>query len=169
MAPHHSQRRKAQLTQKEADIWRRAVAVVMTVGPMIETDLQKAGSLSFFEFQVLSALHDADGALTMSQLAERCNSSLSRLSHVARKLEERDVIIRTPATSDKRVTMAELTPQGEKEVEKVQGRYADSVRRRVLSVFDDEDLETIDDLFSQLLEEIDPDHWLLDYEDEEDD
>lgn len=149
------------LSEQETEIWRKVVAATMLTAPLLEADLQKAGSLSFFEFQVLSSLKDADGELTMSQLAERCNCSLSRLSHVARKLEERGAINRSQATNDKRVTMALLTEQGKADVTRVEGRYAESIRRRVLDSLTPEGMEAMETLAEALLANIDPSHWLI--------
>lgn len=156
------------LSDQENEVWRKVVAATMLTAPMLEADLQKAGSLSFFEFQVLCSLKEADGSLTMSQLAERCNCSLSRLSHVARKLEERGAIERDQADSDKRVTMAQLTEQGSNDVQRVEGKYAESVRRRVLDGLTEEGLSALEELSEALLSNIDPDHYLFN-EDEEDD
>lgn len=81
-------------TSEELGFWHRVVAVYMGVLPELERDLQRAGRLSFFEYQVLEHLSSVDGAMSMTQLSTRCNSSLSRLSHVARKLEGRRLLTR---------------------------------------------------------------------------
>src|SRR5699024_2858112 len=92
-------------SSEELAFWNRVVAIYMGVLPKLERDLQKAGKVSFFEYQVLSHLSQAAGPMSMTQLATRCNSSLSRLSHVARKLEGRGVLTRTLSEEDKRVTV----------------------------------------------------------------
>src|SRR5699024_11867259 len=78
----------------EMNFWHRVVAVYMRVLPDLEHDLQKAGKISFFEFQVLDHLSSERSQMSMTRLATRCNSSLSRLSHVARKLEGRGLLTR---------------------------------------------------------------------------
>ena len=54
--------------------------------------------------------------------------SLSRLSHVARKLEARGWIHRRPSTEDARVTLAEMTDLGMEEVVRIAPRHVASVR-----------------------------------------
>lgn len=99
-------------TSQERGFWHRVVAIYMGVLPDLERDLQRAGKISFFEFQVLDHLASQHGSMTMSQLAARCSSSLSRLSHVARKLEGRKLLTRRLSEADKRVTVAEITFEG---------------------------------------------------------
>ena len=124
---------KAELwTSEELDFWHRVVAVYMGVLPELERDLQKAGKLSFFEYQVLEHLSSIEGAMSMTQLATRCNSSLSRLSHVARKLEGRQLLTRRLSEEDKRVTVAELTEEGRYLVDDIRDVYRQSVETRVL-------------------------------------
>ena len=48
----------------------------------------------------------------MSELAEVTNASLSRLSHLVKRLERRDLVRREPDPSDGRYTNAILTPAG---------------------------------------------------------
>ena len=50
--------------------------------------------------------------LRMSQLATLVDSSLSRLSHVARRLEERGTIVRRTCPDDRRANIATLTEAG---------------------------------------------------------
>src|SRR5690625_6482499 len=106
-------------SSEELDGWHRVVAAYMGVLPTLERDLQRAANISFFEFQTLDHLSSVDGAMSMTQLASRCNSSLSRLSHVARKLEARGLLTRRLADYDKRVTVAELTDKGRSEERRV--------------------------------------------------
>src|SRR5699024_3279468 len=113
-APQHS---------AEIESWDRIVAVYMSVLPVLERDLQKVGDICFFEFQVLEHLSTVKGSMTMTQLGGRCHSSLSRLSHVARKLEGRQLLTRRLSDFDKRVTVAELTSQGRHVVERARGVY----------------------------------------------
>src|SRR5690625_375044 len=146
---------------EELDFWHRVVAVYMGVLPELERDLQRAGRLSFFEYQVLEHLSSVDGAMTMTQLATRCNSSLSRLSHVARKLEARKLLARRLSDQDKRVTVAELTEPGRKLVEGVRGVYRKTIETRVLRSLAPEELQEVTRLLDNMLRRNDPDHWLF--------
>src|SRR5699024_12745144 len=76
-------------TSQEMGFWHRVVAIYMAVLRDLERDLQRAGKISFFEFQVLHHLASQHGSMTMSQLAARCSSSLTRSTHLALTLEVR--------------------------------------------------------------------------------
>lgn len=149
------------LSSEEMDFWHRVVAVYMGVLPALERDLQRAGNLSFFEFQVLEHLSSIDGAMSMTRLAARCNSSLSRLSHVARKLEGRDLLARQLSEYDKRVTVAELTESGRQLVEGARDAYHDSIESRVLESLSPEELRQATRLLDTMLRRNNPDHWLF--------
>lgn len=148
-------------TSEELEFWHRVVAVYMGVLPELERDLQKAGRLSFFEFQVLEHLSSVEGPMSMTQLATRCNSSLSRLSHVARKLEGRHLLTRRLSEEDKRVTVAELTDNGRKLVEGIREIYRESVETRVLQSLSPDKLRQVTGLLDSMLRKNEPNHWLF--------
>lgn len=69
--------------------WRQLLALVMELPAALESDLQRTTGLTTFEYLVLANLSEADDrTLRMSELAARANSSLSRLSHVVRRLSD---------------------------------------------------------------------------------
>lgn len=145
----------------EMSFWHRVVAVYMGVLPDLEQDLQKAGKLSFFEYQVLDHLSNETGVMSMTQLATRCNSSLSRLSHVARKLEGRDLLTRRLSEHDKRVTVAEITSSGRKLINRLRSVYHKSVESHMLESLSPEELRQAIELMDHLLRRNEPDHWLF--------
>lgn len=149
------------LSDEEMLTWRKLMAIVMDVGPGVESDVQKYGGLSLFEYQVLSALAESGGTLPMTRLGERCSCSLSRLSHAGRKLEARELLIRSQALNDGRVTIAELTLKGREIVEAASAKYHNSIRRHFLDALSDEQLEAADILADHLLYYLEPDHWLF--------
>ena len=150
-------------TSEELGFWHRVVAVYMGVLPELERDLQRAGRLSFFEYQVLEHLSSIDGAMSMTQLSTRCNSSLSRLSHVARKLEGRRLLTRQLSEEDKRVTVAELTVEGRKLVDRIREIYRQSVETRVLQSLSPDELRQVTGLLDSMLRKNEPNHWLFSY------
>lgn len=148
-------------SSEELDFWHRVVAVYMGVLPELERDLQKAGKVSFFEFQVLDHLSAIEGSMSMSQLATRCNSSLSRLSHVAQKLENRRLLVRRLSAEDKRVTVAQLTPAGSKLLESLRDTYRTAVETRVLQSLSSDELRQVTGLLDNMLRKHEPNHWLF--------
>ncbi|QCU77243.1 MarR family transcriptional regulator [Citricoccus sp. SGAir0253] len=149
------------LTPTERRAWLSIVATHMQLMPTLEADLHRDGPVSFFEYQVLAMLSENDGPLAMSELAARTNSSLSRLSHVARKLEARGWIERMPSSEDARVTMAAMTELGMRELVRIAPHHVASVRRWLLDVLDDRDLEDIGRIGAKILGHLDPGHWIF--------
>ncbi len=146
---------------EELALGHRLHAASMRGLPSLERDLQRAANLSFFEFQTLDHLSTVDGAMSMTNLASRCNSSLSRLSHVARKLEARGLLTRRLADYDKRVTVAELTDKGRTLISRVRDVYHAAIENRVLESLSASELRQATNLLDTMLRRNNPDHWLF--------
>ncbi len=149
------------LSAAERRAWLTLVATHMQLMPTLEADLQVEGTVSFFEYQVLAMLSESGEALPMSELAARTNSSLSRLSHVARKLEGRGLMRRSPSSEDARVTMAVITDEGMAEIVRLAPHHVASVRARLLDSLDDRDLADLGRIGSKILAHLDPEHWVF--------
>lgn len=149
------------LTPQERRAWLTLVATHMQLMPTLEADLQLHGTVSFFEYQVLAMLSENEQPLPMSELAARTNASLSRLSHVARKLEGRSLMARSPSSEDARVTMASITEEGMAEIVRLAPHHVDSVRARLLDSLDEDDLTDLARVGAKILAHLDPDHWVF--------
>jgi DNA-binding MarR family transcriptional regulator len=79
----------------------------------LECQLQHDSGLSFIEYHALAMLSEQPGhTRRMSELAQLTNASLSRLSHLVKRLEQRELVRREPDPADGRFTNAILTPTG---------------------------------------------------------
>jgi DNA-binding MarR family transcriptional regulator len=79
----------------------------------LESELQRDAGLSFLEYHALARLSEMpEHTMRMSELAEVTDSSLSRLSHLIKRLEARQLVRREPDPGDGRYTNAILTPEG---------------------------------------------------------
>src|ERR1700716_2584837 len=95
--------------------WRQLLSMIMELPAALESDLQRTTGLTTFEYVVLANLSEAnDRTLRMSELASRANSSLSRLSHVVRRLADNGLVIKRVCADDGRVSVVELTKAGMK-------------------------------------------------------
>src|SRR5579863_5527846 len=85
------------LTAAELDSW-LSLARLMTWLPWsIDQQLQHDSNLRMVEYQVLAMLSGRpERRMRMSSLAEVTNASLSRLSHLVKRLEERGLVRREP-------------------------------------------------------------------------
>ena len=97
----------------ERDAWLSLIGVIIRLPAALDAQLQRDAGLSHFEYMVMVNLSNADDhVLRMSQLAALSNASLSRLSHVAKRLEARGFLHREPDPDDGRYTRAVLTDAG---------------------------------------------------------
>jgi DNA-binding MarR family transcriptional regulator len=101
------------LDDEQQAAWRVLARVMVKLPWALECQLERDADLSFIEYHALARLsEDPDRTVRMSELAELTNASLSRLSHLVKRLESRGLIRREPDPSDGRFTNAILTDRG---------------------------------------------------------
>src|SRR5881397_2588604 len=101
------------LEQDELAAWMSLARLVFKLPGVLDFQLQRDSGLTHFEYLVLAGLSESPGSSRrMSDLAEFANGSLSRLSHVVKRLENRGFVERRPAEEDGRITVATLTDTG---------------------------------------------------------
>jgi DNA-binding MarR family transcriptional regulator len=101
------------LDEEQQAAWRAFAGATIKLRWALECQLQQEAGLSFIEYHVLARLSENPGnTMRMSELAEVTDSSLSRLSHLIKRLERRDLVRREPDPTDGRYTNAILTEAG---------------------------------------------------------
>src|SRR5258708_17573158 len=81
------------LTPDELASWMSVVRLITRLPWAIDTQLQRDAELSMVEYMALAMLAQApEWTLRMSALAEHTSSSLSRLSHLVKRLESRGYV-----------------------------------------------------------------------------
>lgn len=126
-------RTPAELTGEDLEAWSALATVLEWLPPALDTQLQRDAGLTHFEYGVLYALDRADaGTLRMSVLADYANSTLSRLSRAAARLEARGWLRRSPDPEDGRYTLAVLTEAGRAVVAGATPGHVAAVHRLVL-------------------------------------
>jgi DNA-binding MarR family transcriptional regulator len=114
------------LNEEEQRAWRGVVELFMKLPAAIDSNMQRAAGITQFDYVVLALLSESDDrTLQMSDLAAGTNSSLSRLSHVVSRLEDRGWVTRQVCPDDGRATQAVLTKSG---LAKIVGTAPDHVR-----------------------------------------
>ncbi len=120
------------LTEEEERSWVALAGVLIQVPGALDAQLRRDAGLTYFEYLVLSWLSmQPERTTRMSELAELINSSLSRLSHVARRLEQPGWLTRRPDPTDGRYTLVTLTQDGYDKVAAAAPGHVDAVRRVV--------------------------------------
>ena len=150
------------LTPDERRAWLALYAVSTLLPGTLDAHLFREARITLFDYHVLAMLSEsASGSLPMSELAARSNASLSRLSHVAKKLEERGWISRSPSTVDGRVTTAVLTDDGMAAVKRLAVEHVAKVREKVFDAIDERDVADLERVGRKILARIQADHWIL--------
>ena len=122
-----------ELTGDDLETWAALATVLEWLPAALDAQLQRDAQLTHFEYGVLYALAQApDRTLRMSVLAGYANSTLSRLSRAAARLESRGWLRREPDPSDGRYTLAVLTADGARKVAESTPGHVEVVRRLVL-------------------------------------
>lgn len=121
------------LDEQEKAAWTGLISLVLLLPGKLEPPLRKEYGLTLFEYLVLSHLSEApQRRLRMGELAFLASGSLSRLSNVVKRCEQRGWIVRTPDPADGRYTLAELTGDGFDVVHLAAPTHLRAVRRSVL-------------------------------------
>ena len=80
------------LTTDERATWMALVHVLVELPNHLDVQLQRDAQLTHFEYGVMARLsEESEATMQLSALAAEMNASLSRLSHVLRRLEQRGV------------------------------------------------------------------------------
>jgi DNA-binding MarR family transcriptional regulator len=132
------------LTAAELDSWLSLVRLMIWLPWCLDQQLRRDSDLAIVEYQVLAMLSQApDRTMRMSSLAEVTNASLSRLSHLFRRLEGRGLVRREPDAADRRFTRAILTDQGFQVVAAAAPGHVAHVRSLVIDVLSPEQLRRV--------------------------
>jgi DNA-binding MarR family transcriptional regulator len=146
------------LDDDERAAWVRLVAVVQLLPGVLESQLRRDADITHFEYWVLSMLSEApERTLRMTSLAARTSSSLSRLSHVVARLEERDLVERFPCPDDRRATNARLTGLGWTTVVGAAPGHLETVREYVIDALTPRQIAALTGITEAILAKIDPD------------
>lgn len=101
------------LDAAEKEAWTGLASLILLLPGRLEAPLQREAGLTLFEYLTLSHVSEApDRRLRMSELAFLAGGSLSRLSNVVKRFEQRGWMERSPDPDDGRYTIATLTDAG---------------------------------------------------------
>lgn len=151
------------LTPEERQAWLALYAVTTILPGTLDAHLFRQAKITLFDYHVLAMLSETeDLTLAMSDLAGRSNASLSRLSHVVKKLEQRGWVTRCPSASDGRVTTARITNEGLQNVQLLAREHVKHVRQSVFNALTEDDVRDLERIGKKILASLDESHWILD-------
>lgn len=132
------------LTAGELDSWLSVVRLMTWLPYSIDQQLRRDSNLGMVEYQVLAMLSTSPGrTMRMSSLAQVTNASLSRLSHLFKRLEARGLVRREPDPADGRFTNAILTEKGFCTLAEAAPGHVAHVRSLVIDVLSAEQLRRL--------------------------
>lgn len=128
------------LNSEEMSTWLSLIAVAMELPPALDAQLRRDSGISHFEYYVMAILSEAPArTMQLSELADRTNGTLSRLSHAVAKLETRGLLRREASPVDARANVAILTEPGWEKVVATAPGHVERVRTLVFDTISEED------------------------------
>ncbi len=150
------------LTPEERRAWLALHAVTSLLPATLDAHLFREARITLFDYHVLAMLSESeDASLPMNELAARSTASLSRLSHVVKKLEGRGWVTRVPSDRDGRVTTASLTCTGLEMLNGLAVAHVGKVRSVVFDPLDATDVADLERVGRKILAGLDGGHWIL--------
>jgi DNA-binding MarR family transcriptional regulator len=144
------------LTAAELDSWLAVVRLISWLPWSIDQQLRRDSDLGMVEYQVLAVLSETpDRTMRMSSLAMLTNASLSRLSHLFKRLEARGLVRREPDPADGRFTNAILTDKGFQTLVEAAPGHVAHVRSLVIDVLSSEQLRRLGIAADRIMSRID--------------
>lgn len=145
----------ARLSADDLRTWAALATVLEWLPTRLDAQLQRDADLTHFEYGILFALSDAAGhTLRMSTLATFSNSSLSRLSRAAARLETRNWVRRATDPDDGRYTLATLTDLGSAKVDQATPGHVRTVTRLVLDPLTQAQTRQLRDISRRIMQAI---------------
>ncbi|WP_328320639.1 MarR family transcriptional regulator [Kribbella sp. NBC_00382] len=145
------------LAPDELAAWMSLAALMFKLPGALDYQLQRDSGLTHFEYLVMAGLSESPNrSRRMSELAGFANGSLSRLSHVVKRLEKRGFVVRRPDVEDGRITVAELTEAGWEQVVAAAPGHVAAVREYVIDALTPEQLAQLKEIGDAIHRKVDP-------------
>jgi DNA-binding MarR family transcriptional regulator len=144
------------LDEDEQKAWRAWLFSSMLLQDRLDRELTSETGISHAYYEILVALSEApDRMMRMSELADRCLSSRSRLSHAVSRLEERGWVRRQVCAEDGRGLLAVLTDEGFAALEGAAPVHVESVRTHLFDQLSPAQVAALRDIGETLLRHLD--------------
>jgi DNA-binding MarR family transcriptional regulator len=135
------------LTDDEQRAWRAYRRMVLLVDAEVARELTRDSGLSMPDYQVLSALSEADDQrCRLSELAMNMQWSASRLSHHVSRMEQRGLVRRADCASDARGAFVVVTEQGLNAIRRAAPDHVASVRRHLVDLLTPEQVAALTEI-----------------------
>lgn len=144
------------LSDAEQASWRAILRGTRLLEQALDDALGDAG-LQLSEYEIISMLSESENhRLRMSELAAMVVQSRSRLTHTAKRLEDRGWVTREQCANDKRGVELVLTPGGLEAVRTISRVHVQSVRDNLVDIMTPEQFTAIGDAMGIVRDHLDP-------------
>jgi DNA-binding MarR family transcriptional regulator len=141
------------LDEEEQQTWRAFLGATRLVFEQLDRELQRDAGIPHTYYEILVRLSETPGrALRMSALADRSQSSRSRLSHAVARLESNGWVRRTSCVDDKRGQIAHLTDEGFAALAAAAPGHVEGVRKHVFDPLTHDQIVQLREISSTMLE-----------------
>jgi DNA-binding MarR family transcriptional regulator len=120
------------LDDQEQATWRAFLGATRALMDALDRELQHEAGMPHAYYEILVRLSEApEHRMRMSELADACGSSRSRLSHAVARLEESGWVRRQDCPTDRRGQLAVLTDEGYRVLVEAAPGHVEGVRRHL--------------------------------------
>src|SRR3954465_14821319 len=145
------------LDAEEQQAWRAWLFSAQLLQDRLDRELTSETGISHAYYEILVALSETpERMMRMSELADRCLSSRSRLSHAVSRLEERGWVPRAVWSEAGRGQLAVLTDDGFAALEAAAPVHVESVRTHLFDQLSPAQIAAMRDIGETLLRPLDP-------------
>src|SRR5271156_1041803 len=132
------------LNSREDRAWRTFVHTHQRLRLRLQQYLLNEFGLTEADYEILVVLSEhPDGRMTAQELGGLLQWEKSRLSHQARRMQERGLVARETNPSDARSSMICLLPAGRAAIEDAAPRHVDNVRRHFIDLLTSTELDVL--------------------------
>lgn len=144
------------LSDGEQASWRAVLRGTRLLERALDDALGDAG-LQLSEYEIISMLSESENhRLRMSELAAMVVQSRSRLTHTAKRLEDRGWVTREQCADDKRGVELVLTSGGLAAVRDISRIHVESVRDNLVDIMTPAQFRAIGDAMAIVRDHLDP-------------
>ncbi|GAA2474904.1 MarR family winged helix-turn-helix transcriptional regulator [Terrabacter carboxydivorans] len=144
------------LSDGEQASWRAVLRGTRLLERALDDALGDAG-LQLSEYEIISMLSESENhRLRMSELAAMVVQSRSRLTHTAKRLEDRGWVTREQCADDKRGVELVLTSGGLAAVRDISRVHVGSVRDNLVDIMTPDQFRAIGDAMAIVRDHLDP-------------
>lgn len=144
------------LSDGEQASWRAVLRGTRLLERALDDALGDAG-LQLSEYEIISMLSESENhRLRMSELAAMVVQSRSRLTHTAKRLEDRGWVTREQCADDKRGVELVLTSGGLAAVRDISRVHVESVRDNLVDIMTPDQFRAIGDAMAIVRDHLDP-------------